>query len=239
MVTQPSLEATRNEPAPIRRRPWWSRVSAGQVFMVVAGILAFVTNFALLRGRDESVMVAVAARDINQGVAFSGDAVRMVEMDASDEILDTLVTADSVSRLEGRIVGVPLQAGELLNRSDLRAASAPLELRALSIGVDPQHAVGGAITVGDRVDVIAVDDKAARYVLVGAEVLAVPSTERRGLTGGGSFYVVVAVDAQQALEVSLAMRTGSIEVVRSTGAAIPEELELVPLPDESERPVGD
>ena len=69
---------------------------------------------------------------------------------------------------------------------------------------------------GDLVDLIAVNDDVARFVVSGVRVLSV--------SGGGSgvaavdHHVVVAVDASQSLAIAEALAKGAVDVIRSTGA---------------------
>lgn len=212
------------EPLPIRKRPWWSRASAAQIFMIVAGILAFIANLAILRARDDVVLVAVAATDINAGVAIQEAAhVHYVELNGSDEVLAPLVTADEVDGITGFILSSPIRAGEMFVQSELVESINPIDRRAIALAVGRDHAVGGAISVGDRVDVIWVDDDVARYVVTGVEVIDTTDTERTGgaFSASQAFSITVAVDDVQALQLAEALNSGQIEVVRSTGADAP------------------
>jgi len=186
--------------------------------MVVAGILAFLTNLALVRSGDATVAVAVAATDLVPGTSFDPAAhVRLVPLAADSELAGALVSGAHLPDLAGSVVARPVGAGEPLVRDALVAPSAPLSARAMSIPVSRETAAGGAIVAGDRVDVIVADDGAARYVLANAEVLAVPDP------AGGRFHLVVAVDAEEALAVAAALDEGTVHVVRSTGAAEPPD----------------
>lgn len=220
----------REQSAPTRKRPWWSRVSGPQVLMIVAGILAFLANLSILRNQDDVTLVAVAKSSINPGVALHpATHIDLVEVDVSDDLLATLITSEQIGDVEGLILSSPAESGELIKRSQLREAAAPLEQRAMSIAVRADQAVGGDIGVGDVIDVIAIRDGVSRYVLVGVPVLDRATEGRGGALGGGNgFYVVVAVDADQALEIASALDTGDIQIVRSTGAAAPERLVLDP-----------
>ncbi|PLS75322.1 MAG: hypothetical protein CYG61_07985 [Actinobacteria bacterium] len=86
----------------------------------------------------------------------------------------------------------------------------------MSLPVERQHAVGGALRPGDRVDVI--DGAEASFVVTNAEVLAVPNLSNGNLSGTGSYAITIAVDAQGALRLAAAIAGGKVEVVRSTGA---------------------
>lgn len=203
------------EPVPIRRRPWWTRLSAAQVFVVVAGVLAFLANLVVLRGSDDPTLVAVAARDLAAGERITADDVSLEPVDAEDSILGSFVT--DPDWLEGRVVAVPVPESSPIVAGMLRSVAAPDGLRALSLPVPRERAVGGGLEVGDRVDVISVTDGVSRYVAAGVEVLAVPA-EQTGLAGAGTHFVVVAVDADQALALTAAVAAGGIDLVRSTGA---------------------
>jgi Flp pilus assembly protein CpaB len=114
-----------------------------------------------------------------------------------------------------------IAAGEPLVHSALSPAAAPDGLRAMSVPVPAEHAVGGELSVGDRVDVINADGPQALYVVRSAEVIGV--APRRGSAGFSSsssaFYVSIAVDSDTALRLAAAIRAGKVEVVRATGAA--------------------
>ena len=212
------------EPLPVGKRPWWSRASAAQIFMIVAGILAFIANLAILRARDDVVLIAVAATDINAGVAIQESAhVDYVELNGSDEVLAPLITADEVAGVTGYILSSPMQAGEMFVQSELVESVNPIDQRAIALSVGRDHAVGGDVSVGDRVDVIWVDDDVARYVVTGVEVIDTTNNERTGgaFSGSQAFSITVAVDDVQALKLAEALNSGQIEVVRSTGADAP------------------
>lgn len=212
------------EPLPVRKRPWWSRASAAQILMIVAGILAFIANLAILRARDDFVLVAVAATDINAGVAIQESAhIDYVELNGSDDVLAPLVTADEVSGITGSILSSPMRAGEMFVQRELVESINPIDQRAIALAVGRDHAVGGDISVGDRVDVIWVDDDVARYVVTGVEVIDVTGNERTGgaFSASQAFSITVAVDDVQALQLAEALNSGQIELVRSTGADAP------------------
>ncbi|HXF36785.1 MAG TPA: RcpC/CpaB family pilus assembly protein [Actinomycetota bacterium] len=123
------------------------------------------------------------------------------------------------------VAATTIRAGDLVSRSDLRPSAAPGGLGVMSIPVEREHAVGGALAPGDRVDVIEVRDGGARYLLRGAEVLAVGSRDGRGFVEGsiGAFSVTIAVDPQAALDIARAIREAGVEIVRTTGVqATPE-----------------
>jgi Flp pilus assembly protein CpaB len=88
----------------------------------------------------------------------------------------------------------------------------------MSIPVTSEHAAGASIVAGDRIDVISVVDGVAGFVAEALEVVAVADSDQGALSVGGGYYVVVAVGSDQALALAAAIDTGSLELVRSTGA---------------------
>jgi Flp pilus assembly protein CpaB len=91
----------------------------------------------------------------------------------------------------------------------------------MSVPVGVEHSVGGLVKPGDRVDVITVDGGIPMFVVAGVEVIAVADPSAGGLGQSGGHHLVLSVDADQALQLAAAISAGSIEVVRSTGAAPP------------------
>ena len=200
------------------------RVSSGHLIAITAGLLAILVNFALLRSRDDVFLVAAADRDLVRGTTATADAFRLVEVQVGSDVLATLVAADDLEDVEGRIVARPVAHGELVFVSDFAQPAAPMGQRAMSIPVDRVHAAGGAITDADVVDVVAVIDGVAEYIVLAAPVLDVAPSSASGLGSSGQFFVTLAVDSTTALRIAHAMDGGTIEIIRSTGASEPAQL---------------
>lgn len=202
---------------PRRRRR--ARVSRAAALTWLAGSLAFVLTASVLRDRAEQVEVLVAAQDIPAGAEITDEMVRTSEIDADSPLVSGLVDLDGLR--PGELAAVPISAGSALRTSDLAAAGRGDGLRSMSIEVDRAQAVGGGLAIGDRIDVIDVVDGDATYVVRDAEVTSVPAAPTgRGITGGAgsSYFVVVRVDADDALALAAAIDRGALQVVRSTGA---------------------
>lgn len=209
--------ATGVVPAP--RRGLLRRVSAGHALLVVVGLLAALTNFAVLRSADATVRVASAARDLRPGEILAPDALTFTDVDVEDAVAATLLRPGEVERFTGSVIANHVGAGELITRTDLSRPATDSGLRAMSIPVEPAHAVGGALRPGDRIDVIEVVDGTARYIAVNVEVVAVADRGGGAALGGLTPYsVTVAVDDASALLLAAAVRADAVELVRSTGA---------------------
>jgi pilus assembly protein CpaB len=196
--------------------------------MVVAAVLAFAVNLVVLRSRDDTTPVAAVNTAVEAGEVVDAADIRLVEVDVDADILSSLFQSHEVQQLVGRVAIRQLVAGELLSRSALIPAVGAEGLRAMSVPIDPSHAVGGSLVAGDRIDLIHVTEAGPRYVLVGAEVLSVATPDRAALTGPTSFHVVLAVTEASALEVAAAINDGKIELVRSTGAESAGQTEGAP-----------
>lgn len=198
------------------RRPISTRVPPSLALAIVAGVLAALF-YLRSTGGPEGVPVAVAVRDIPVGEAVRIGDLRFTEVAASSRLLGELVPRDQLAALNGAIAGRSIAEGSPLLRDDLVAAVAGGRQRAMSLPVEREHAVGGKLRPGDRVDVI--DGTVASYVITNAEVLDVPRPVSDTLSGTGRYAITIAVDAQGALRLAAAIAGGKVEVVRSTGAA--------------------
>lgn len=203
-------------------RNWISRVSLGHGLMVAAGLLAALLNFVALRGGDEATWIVTAGRDIQPGEILTSDLLTTVRVDDDAPALGGLVTADRIAELDGATSAARIGAGEPVLRSAVAPRGSADGLRAMSVPVDPSHAVGGRLRIGDRVDVIEVHDGGARYVAVDIEVIGIADAASGGALGGLSAYsVTLAVDDRTALRLAAGIRGDRLEVVRSTGAPPP------------------
>jgi SAF domain len=201
------------------RRPVRRRIGLSHVLVAVAALLAFIFNFLALQNREATVMVAVVDTEVAAGSVFTADMVRLEPIPAGFSGLDRLITDADMGVVEGSVVTRSLAPGQLVDRGFLASGGGHVGWRSMSIPVSVEHAVGGRMTVGDRVDVISVTDGDPEYVASGLEVVDLRPVDSGGLTGSGPFFIVVGVTSDQALALAAAIDAGSIEVIRSTGAS--------------------
>jgi hypothetical protein len=88
----------------------------------------------------------------------------------------------------------------------------------MSIPVSKEHAAGGLLEVGDVVDVISVGASGPEFVVAGVEVVSIAG-DSGGIGGVSGYFVVLAVDATEAIRLAGAIDAGSVEVIRASGAA--------------------
>jgi hypothetical protein len=207
-----------NEPLAVPVRRWWTRLSSAHILIFSAGALAFVANLAILRPAELPPNVAVASVDLLPGTIFDSVLhVDFVPMTTDPGVLGSLVL-DSGS-FDGKIVNRRIEAGALLPRAALVEPGGLGGRRVMSLAVDPERAAGGNLVVGDFVDVIAVESGQARYVVTGLEIVALPEQRSSSFASSGRYHLVVLVDAESALELSAALDSSSIQVIRSSGSA--------------------
>jgi Flp pilus assembly protein CpaB len=143
---------------------------------------------------------------------------------ADDTLARVTVRWDQIG-VGDRVAAHPIAAGEFLRPSDLAGPGVgAIRLRAMSVPVKRERAVGGMLRVGDRVDVVDVVDGTARWIVTGTQVIEVPAPpSSSGLARDVSavYHVVVEVDADQALALAEALTHDMVSVVRSTGAPPP------------------
>ena len=192
---------------------------------MLAGLLAVVMNFAALQDRSELLSVAVLAQNIAVGSTISASDLVAVDTKLGSPHSDAMISGDDISAMHGMVATRSLHSGEFAYAADFRDAAAPSALRAFAIPVEPVSAVGGAVSVTDRIDVIQAADGVARYLALSLEVIAIPEVDDRRI-GTSGFYVTVAIDAETALVLAKALDEGGVSLVRSTGAS-PASLLLV------------
>lgn len=218
MTLSPSKQRREAGTSPSASRRTRRRLSVTHVVIAVAVILAFVLNLLVLQDRSSTTLVAVADRPLATGAQFGPSSVRLVPLASDFEGIENLVSEDDLSSLQGYVLTRPVPEGGLLDRTALVQAGSQSGLRSMSLPVPIEHAAGGSLGVGDRVDVVAVVDGVARFVAVDLEVTAVSGSTGAPIGSVSVYHVVVNVDADDALALAEALDSGPVEVLRSTGA---------------------
>lgn len=202
---------------PASRATRW-RPSLSHILIGLAAMLAFVLNLLALQDKSSTTLVVVADGPISAGAVFTQQDFTLVPVPTEFAGLDSLLTETEALAAEGWIVDRPIGAGAIVEASAVVEPGAPSGLRSMSISIDPEHAAGGAIRSGDRVDIISVSDGQASFVVSDVGVIGVADTDGDAFGVAGNYFVLVGVDADQALALAEAMASGSVEMLKSTGA---------------------
>jgi Flp pilus assembly protein CpaB len=204
-----------------RRRAWTSRFSTGHVVMVVSGLLGALLTLTALHAADHTTPILAAARDLPSGTVIDAQAVRVARVHTDAATMATLIDSDQLDAIRGRVAIEDIPAGTLLTHAVLRSASEGHASRAMSFPIPKSRAVGGALGPGDRVDVLAVQRTSGRsgYVASNVEVLEFRTQDSGPLQESDDASVTIAVDAAAAARIASAIETGTLTLVRATGAA--------------------
>ncbi|HTV12641.1 MAG TPA: SAF domain-containing protein [Acidimicrobiales bacterium] len=213
----------------VRRRARPRGRSSASIVPLALAVLGGAFAYEALQDRSAETAIVVASATLPAGSAVDAADTKVVRVHASDRLLAKGLL--SPSQLTGGFVAaVPIRAGDAVTSGELGRPDRGV-LGEMSIAVPLQQAAGGAIDVGDEVDVIASPEAGeSYYVAQGLRVLAVaPTSGVSGALGGGTdgYFVVVGVDKQTALRLAAALSSGGlsgaadeVQVVRSTGEAV-------------------
>lgn len=205
-----------------------TRFGTAHLVAVTAGLLTALLLLSWTRSQEQLVSVVLAAEDIRAGTLVDDADLRATEIPADSSVATAIVPAIESDGLVGQVAVRTIAAGEPILQSDLRPVVTEDGRRAMSVPLSPANAVGGDLVVGDQVDVIAVTDE-TRFVAEDVPVLALPNSNQGGLVGGvSSWWVVLAVEDLDALEIADAVEHGTIYLLRSTGTPTLTVRELAP-----------
>lgn len=199
-------------------RPAWINVRT--VLGLLLFVVALVAGQRTLQAADDTIGIWTATRDLSAGTTLQSGDLRVSRVHLPPDVARGYLAANI--ELDGAIVTRTIRAGELLPQAwvseELVSSSA-----AMTIPVTPEHALGGALRPGDRVDVIATfnagDIRSVTQVVVeGAEILDVVTAG--GLVVGEKAIVgvTIAIDPGDGKRVAAAIRNGDIDLVRIDGS---------------------
>lgn len=215
----------------------WARFGTAHVIAVAAGLVTAVLLLSWTRGQEDLVAVVLASEDIRAGTLIESGDLRVEEINSDPTVTNAIYPAASVDGLAGQVATRSISASEPILRSDVRPVAAEAGLRAMSVPMAPANAVGGDLVAGDEVDVLVVTASGTRFVAESVPVLAVPDDQRTGLvTSASAWWVVLAVEDSQALEIADGVENGTLYLLRSTGTPDLTIRELAPSPLEDPPP---
>jgi Flp pilus assembly protein CpaB len=197
------------------------RVDTRLVVGLLLVALSVIGGLRLAATADHTVLVLSAARDLPADHVLVAGDMTTTRIQASDKVLDGLVRATAGTAPTDRVLRFPLTEGDLVAGAALGRVAR--EGREITVPIAPEHALGGALEPGDRVDVLGSFDKgteAAKTLTVasGAQVVAVVHAD--GLFGqreGELAALTISVPPRDVVFVAFAIRNGELDVVRSVG----------------------
>jgi pilus assembly protein CpaB len=189
--------------------------------MVLAGLLGALLTMNVVRAADRTQPVLVAATDLAPGTVIGDGAVRVAHIHADEAVLSSLVAGKELDRVRGQVASAPLHKGSLVSREAVRPAASGVATRVMSFPLARARAVGGKLTSGDRVDMLAVEHDTGRsgYVVTGVTVVGVDGRGSGPLGTSNDVTVSVAVDPESAGRIASALEVSAVTLVRATGAS--------------------
>lgn len=174
----------------------------------------------LIQGSVATTLVWSAAHDLPQDASLSPADLRPVEIKLPADLAGDYV--DSARSIEGSVVTRAVLAGELIHAGWLSDATTGGEGRSITLPIAPEHAVGGNLRSGDRVDVYATfdpGDARARTTLLARDVQIVEVVTAGGFALDEEALVglTVSVSPEEAGRLAFAIRTAELDIVRITG----------------------
>lgn len=201
-------------------RPSWLNLRS--ILGAILFAIAFVAGNAVLMQAEDGHLVWVARRDLPSGSVLTGSELTLAAVDMAPSQLEQYLgrRAD----LHEAILVRPVRRGELLHASAVAAGGAGVSTRALTIPLDAAHAVGGALRVGDKVDVFATTSSGQReartsLLVADVEVQDVLSEASFVTEDGALVGITVAVTPEDAARLAFAIRNAELDVVRVDGPA--------------------
>ena len=217
---------------PARSLPGWPRkltqplplIGIALLIVAAAGYLAVAAS-----SRTHASTILVAARSLPAGTRLTGADLRPVRLSGDRPLLAELLPASAKPSLLGRRLAVPVVAGLPLAQASIAAAGGGPA--AFTLTVPALHALGGTLTLGDRVTVLATFTSAngqatARVLARDLVVLSVGQPAAGEDPASATVPVTVALpNPSLASALALANSVGKIDLLRdgaNTTAAIPD-----------------
>ena len=198
-------------------KPDWINVRT--VLGLTLFAVALATGSMVLRSAEAATMVWAAGRDLAEGTPLGETALELVAVDLpADQLANYLGGSTTV---DGSTLLKPLRRGELVPAAWVTEAQAQ-PTRFIAVPITSDHAVGGALRPGDRVDVLATFESprgtAETTVLVqAAEVEGLLRTEGPMMEGDSFGGITLSVAPEDAARIAFALRSAEIDIVRVEG----------------------
>ncbi len=192
-----------------------TRAVVGGLLVSLAALGTFVVATG---GSDEPAQrYAVATHDLAPGELIGPGDLALVAIDLPPAQAAAAFT--SVAGLEGSVVRGPVAGEAILTQSSIERPGAGADLgryREVSFAVPRARALDGAITVGDRVDVIASTDADALVLTEQATVIAVSDAGDGAFADGAEVVLTLALpDPAEAVAVAHGGAQGELTVLRA------------------------
>jgi Flp pilus assembly protein CpaB len=201
-------------------RPAW--VNLRTTLGLILFSLALLAGQRVMAESASTVHVWVAVHDLGPNSTLTSGDLKVESVHLSSAMLQRYATASR--DVTGATLVRPIEAGELLPLSSLASDVRSDEARSMTLPVTPEHAVGGQLRAGDRVDIYASFDSgnvSARTTLLARSVTVIDVVNQGGfgVADGSMVGITIAVTPTDAGRLAFATHNADIDVVRVNGVA--------------------
>lgn len=198
--------------------PSWVNVRTA-LGLLLFGI-SLVAGSAVLEAADEGVQVWAARRDLAEGTVLSMGDLEAVAVKLPEEQLASYLAAST--QLPGATLVRPLRRGELIPAGWVAEEGAGAS-RSIAVPITADHAVGGELRPGDRVDVFATlrgvrGEPSTTLLVTAAEVEDLLRSEGMVMENDAFAGITLSVSPDDAARIAFAIRTSDLDVVRVEGS---------------------
>ncbi len=199
------------------------RVDIRIVVGVLLVALSVLGGLRLAAAADRTVGVVAVARDLPANHVLKDEDLVVTRVHVSDSVLGGLVRSSGRAALTGRVLLFPVASDALLAKGAV--AARPRQGREITVPVTPEHALGGRVRLGDRVDVLGSFTKSTKNartltVVHGAEVVEMVRSEGLfGARAGELTALTLSVPPDDAVYLAFAIRNADLDIVRTTGSS--------------------
>jgi Flp pilus assembly protein CpaB len=201
------------------------RVDTRLVVGLVLVVVSVAGGLALFSAADHTVPVLAASRDLAAGHVVAARDVQVARVRVDPGVLHGLVRGEHKDALIGKVLLQPVAGNGLIASSVVgRQGSTAHEM---TVPIISEHALGGSLRVGDRVDVLATfakGGKDARTLTIVHQAQVADVVRTKGILGeraGDLSALTLAVNADEAVYLAFASHTAELDVVRAQPASTP------------------
>lgn len=198
--------------------PSWLNLRTGLGLVLFA--ISLVSGSAVLGTADDAAGVWAARRDLAEGTVLSAEDLEAVAVKLPERQLASYLGAST--QLPGTTLVRPLRRGELIPAAWVADEGAGSS-RSIAVPLTADHAVGGELRPGDRVDVFAtvrgIRGESKTTLLVGAaEVEDLLHSQGMVMENDSFAGITLSVSPEDAAKIAYAIRTADLDVVRVEGS---------------------
>ncbi|MEX2549508.1 MAG: hypothetical protein WD638_04715 [Nitriliruptoraceae bacterium] len=212
------------------------RAVVGALLVAAAAVVTFAAYLEATAAPKATFVVAREPVEVGTRLASLDEVSERfgtVALDVTGVVAERLIESDELSTLIGQAVVSPLQAGDLLTRTQLLDDGGLEDGHSLSFALPRPAAVAGELRPGERIDVLATYGSGAEayttYVVRGVPLVRVAAPDGGALGSSADLTLTIVVPGTSEVQaVGHAVHSAEVFIARSTvrsdgGTAVPSD----------------